>query len=84
MSLLKISAADFSAGYLRGDGQHGHAAALAIVETVDQMQIARTAAPGANRQCSRKMRFRSRGEGCRLFVSYVNPLQDSSSRELNR
>ena len=79
MSLLKISTPDFSAGYLRGDRQDGHTAAMAIIKSVDQMQIARTAAPGADRQCARKMRFRSRGKGGRFFMAYANPLNVASS-----
>ena len=35
MSLLKISTPDFITGYLRGDGQDGNAAAMAIIKPVD-------------------------------------------------
>ncbi len=43
MRLLKITAADFIAGNLRGNGQDRNAAAVAVVEPVDQMQVSRTA-----------------------------------------
>src|SRR5215813_10896199 len=75
MRFLKVAAPDFSAGYLRGDRQDGDTAAVAIVESVDQVQIARTAASRADRQCSRKVRFRSCGKGGRLFVPQMNPLK---------
>ena len=52
MGFLKISAADFVAGNLRGDGENRDTAAVAVVETVDQMQIAGTATPGADREAS--------------------------------
>src|ERR1700674_1836798 len=39
------------------------------------MQVPGTATPGADRQLSREMRFRSGGKRCRLFMSHVNPLK---------
>ena len=74
MSLLKISAADFAAGNLCGDGQDGNAAAMTVVKAIDQMQVARAAASGANRQLASEMGFGSGGERRRLFMSHLNPL----------
>ena len=45
--LLKIAAADFIAGNLRGDGEDGNTAAVTVVESIDQMQVAGTATSGA-------------------------------------
>src|SRR6266404_9715027 len=43
MRFLKIAAANFLTWNLRGDGEDGNAATVAIVKPVDQMQVARTA-----------------------------------------
>src|SRR5258708_4242800 len=59
---------------LSGDREHWHAAAMAVVETIDQMQVAWTATPRADGQLSRQMGF---GAGCEcrcFFMPYMNPL----------
>ena len=73
--LLKILRAYFDAGDLRRNSQHRHAAALTIVQAVDEMQIARSAAAGAHGQCLRQVRFGPRSKGGDLFMSDVHPLQ---------
>jgi hypothetical protein len=50
-------------------------ASMAVVETVDQMQVARSTAPGADGQLSCQVCFCARGKGCSLFVPHVNPLK---------
>ena len=73
-SFLKVSAPDFVAGNLRSDREHRDPAAVAVIETVDQMQVARAAAPRAHRELLREMRFRARRKrGC-LFVPHMDPL----------
>ena len=69
----EVTAANFSAGNLRGNGEHGNTAAVAVVEAVDQMQVARSAAPGADRELSGEVRFGARGERSRLLVADVHP-----------
>ena len=49
MRLLKISTANFVAGNLGGDGEDRDAAAVAIVETIDQVEVAGAATAGADR-----------------------------------
>ena len=44
MGLLEVAAAYLLAGDLGGDGEHRHAAAMAVVKAVDEVQIARTTA----------------------------------------
>ena len=73
MGLLEVSAADLAAGNLRGDGEDRHTAAVAVVESVDQVQVAGTAAAGADRQSPGEMRLRARGKRGRLLVSHVDP-----------
>jgi hypothetical protein len=48
LGFLKISAADFTAGNLRGDGENWDAAAMGVVKPVDQMKVSGTAASGAD------------------------------------
>ncbi len=73
VGLLEVSAPDFAGWNLRGDRENGNAAAMTVVEAVDQVQVPGTAAPGADRQPSPEMCFRSRGKCCRLLMSHVNP-----------
>jgi hypothetical protein len=44
MRLLTITAADFCARDLRRNGRHRNAATVAIVKSIDEMQVARPAA----------------------------------------
>jgi hypothetical protein len=53
MRRLEIIDADLRARDMGGDRQHRHAAAVAIEQAVDQMQIARAAAAGADRELAR-------------------------------
>src|SRR5665811_1093612 len=74
MGFLKISASDFTAWNLCGNRQNGDTTAMAIVETIDQMQVPRSAASGADCQIPGQMSFRSRRERGGFFVSHGNPL----------
>jgi hypothetical protein len=74
MRRLKIIDADFRTRDVRGDGEHGNAAALAVEESVDEVQIAGTAAAGTDGEFTRQMRFSPRREGRALFVAHVYPL----------
>jgi hypothetical protein len=56
------------------DGEHGHVAAVGVVETVDEVQVARTTAAGTDRQLSGKVGFRSGSEGSAFLVPNVDPL----------
>src|SRR6266542_5433443 len=75
MCLLEVPASDLDGWNLRGDCHNWNAAALALVEAVDQMQVPRTAASGADCQSPGQVRFCAGGKRGRLFVSYVNPLE---------
>src|ERR1700728_974335 len=73
-SFLKIGAAQFAARNLCCDRDHGNPAALAIVKSVDKVEVARAATPGAHREASGQMGFRPGGESCRLLVPHMDPL----------
>ena len=73
MRLLEVVRADLGARDVRGDREHRHPAALRVVETVDQMQVARAATACADRQLSGQRGIRRRRErGC-LLVTDVLP-----------
>ena len=74
MRLLEEVRADLGRGDLRRDRHHRHAGALAVEETVDEMQIARAAAAGADGEVARDMRVGAGGEGGHFFVAHVQPL----------
>src|SRR6185437_3671309 len=73
MGLLEVARADFPGRNVSGDGQHRHTRALAIEEPVDQVQVARSAAAGADGEAPREMGLRARGESSHLLVPDVNP-----------
>src|SRR5262245_48855295 len=73
MSLLKIARADFCAWNLRCDSKYRQSAAVTVEQSIDQMKIARPAAPRTNRKLSRHVRIGARSKGCHFFVSYVDP-----------
>jgi hypothetical protein len=71
--LLEVVRTDFRARDVRGDRQHRNPAALRVVETVDQVQVARAAAAGADRQLSGQRGIRRRRARGRLLVTDVLP-----------
>jgi hypothetical protein len=64
---------------LRSDGQDRHAAALAIVQAIDQMQISGPAASGAYGQFVREMGLRAGRERRSFLMAYTNPLNIRAS-----
>src|ERR1700757_4278450 len=73
IGLLKISTANFSARNLCGDGEDWNAAALTVVEAVNQMHVAGATTSGTYCQLASEMGL---GVGCErrcLLVSYPNP-----------
>src|SRR5260370_12468258 len=73
IGLLKISAANFLARNLCGDGEDWNAAALTVVEAVNQMHVAGATTSGTYRQLAGEMSFGAGGERRCLRVSYTNP-----------
>jgi hypothetical protein len=61
------------------NSQNRDAAAMAIVETADEMEIARSAAPRAYGKLARQRRFRSGGKGGGLFVPHTDPLHSGAN-----
>jgi hypothetical protein len=73
-SLLKEVGSELGAGYLRGDRQDRNAAALAIMESINEMEIARPTASCADRKFACNLRFASGREGGDLFVADHHPV----------
>src|SRR3979409_1446547 len=74
MGLMKIAAPDFAGRNLRGDRQHGGAAAVSVEQSIDEGKIARPTRPGTYRKLARDLRFTCGGESGHLFMSNVNPI----------
>jgi hypothetical protein len=49
MRFLKITATDLIAGYVRGDRQNWNAAAMTVIQSIDQMHITWTTTASAYR-----------------------------------
>jgi len=57
-----------------GERHDRHAAALAVEQAVDQVEVARPAASGADRELAGEMGFGAGGEGRGLLVAHVDPV----------
>ena len=66
MRFLKIIISQLDARNLRRDRHHRNAAAIAIEEAVDQVQVSGAAAPGAHGQLVGEVRFAARSKLCSL------------------
>ena len=73
VSLLEIAGADLGRGNMGGDRDHRHTRAVTVVQAVDQVQIARAAAAGADRELTGQIRLGAGGKGGDLFVAEVQP-----------
>jgi hypothetical protein len=79
--LLEIAAADFGRWDLRGNRQHRNARAVTIEEAVDEVQIARPAAPGTDGEPTRQMRLGAGREGGDFLVSDTRSFGDAVWRQ---
>ena len=73
ISLLKISAANFPARNLCGNSEDWNAAALTVVEAINQMHVAGATTSGTHCQLASEMGLGAGGERRCLLVSYTNP-----------
>ncbi len=74
VGLLEVLRTDLRARDVRRYRQHRHAAALCVEKAVDQVQIARTATAGANRQPARQGGVGGGSERRGLLVTHVLPI----------
>jgi hypothetical protein len=75
VGFLEIVTSNFRTGNLCGDRQHRDTASVAIVESVDQVEISGTTATGTYGQLPREVGFRAGGKRCGLFMPHMNPVQ---------
>ena len=75
MGLLVVHGADLGRGDVRGDREHRGGRAVGVVETVDQVQVARAAAAGADGELARQLSLGAGGEGPGLLVAHVHPVE---------
>ncbi len=73
MGFLEISGAEFGRRDLRGNGKHRQARPLTIEQAIDEVQIARSTATGADRKLACQMRFAAGRESCDLLVPHMHP-----------
>src|SRR6266478_7990409 len=73
ISLLKISTANFPTRNLCSNSEDGDAAALTVVEAINQMHVAGATTSGTYRQLASEMGLGAGGERRCLLVSYTNP-----------
>ena len=76
MGRLEVVAADFRRRDVGGDSQHRHAAAMAVEQAVDQVEVAGTATPRADGQLAGQIGFCARGEGGAFLMAHVHPIDD--------
>src|ERR1700681_537886 len=74
MGFLKISGTEFGRRDLRRSGKQGHARPLTIEQPVDEVQIARSTASGADRKLSCQVRLGTGRKGRDLLMPHMNPL----------
>ena len=74
VGLLEVGLADLDAGDVRSDGQDRSARALGVVQTVDEVEIARAAGARAHRELPGQLGLGRRGEGGSLLVAHVDPV----------
>src|SRR5580658_5473385 len=73
IGFLEVAAAYLLAWNLGGDGQHRHAAAVAIVKAVDQVQVARATASRAYGNLAGKLALGTGGKGGGLLMAHMHP-----------
>src|SRR3569833_211881 len=74
MRLLEVAAADLAGGNVCGNRQHRRAAALRVIKSVDQMQVARPAGASADRELAGELRLAGGRESRHLLVTDMHPV----------
>ena len=74
MGLLEIAAANLAGWNVGGNRQHRDMVAVTVKQTVDQMQVTRSAGTSADRQFAGQLRLRAGGESGNLFVPGGHPV----------
>jgi hypothetical protein len=75
MRFLEIARADLGRGNVGRDGQNRHARAMAVEQAVDEVQIARPAAPGTDGERAGEVRVGAGRESRDFFMPDMYPLE---------
>ncbi len=81
MRLLEIIEADLGRRDMARDRQHRHPIAVAVEQAVDEVKVARAAAARAHRQFAGRGRLGPGGEGPRLFMTDMHPVDRAQSTQ---
>jgi hypothetical protein len=73
MRFLEVAAADLSGWDVGSYRQHGSAASLCVIKSIDKMKVSGPAGPRTHGEFSGQLSFTRRGEGGHLLVADVNP-----------
>jgi hypothetical protein len=73
VSRLKVVDAYFRAWDMRCNSENRNAAAVAVEQAVDEMQITWAATPAAHGELSREMSLGTGGEGRAFLMPHVKP-----------
>src|SRR5262249_27452428 len=74
MRLLEERRADLSGRDVRRDREHRHTAPVSVVQSLDQMRVARAAAARADGEPAGEVRLRRRRERAGFLIPDVDPL----------
>src|SRR5258708_33551819 len=74
MGFLEMPGAEFGRRDLRRNRKHWHARPLTIEQAIDELQLARSAAAGADGKLAGQMRLGAGRESCDLLVPHMYPL----------
>ena len=74
VGLLEVVRTDLDAGNVRGDGQHRGLGALGVVQTIDEVKVARAAGTRAHGKLASELSLGGSGEGGCLLVTHVHPV----------
>lgn len=80
MGFLEESAADLLAGDVRSDGKDRRPSAVRVVESVDQMEVARATRAGTDSKLPSKLRLGRCGKSGGLLVADMNPVDAAFGR----
>jgi hypothetical protein len=73
MGFLEVSAAELARRNMCGERQHRNATSMTVIQTVDQVQMARSRTAGADAQLAREVRLGAGGKGTHLLVAHLYP-----------
>ena len=80
VGFLEVSATNLAGGDVGSNRQHRSVGAVGIVETVDEVGVARTARAGAHGQLTGHLGLGACGKGRGFLVAHVNPVDTAVLR----